>query len=262
MGSLADRESEPQEGEGVSGILVTQNFNSKIVSPKDLPTYTPLRLGSVSSKLHVPFSGNVSTLRLFLNEMFRGVEEELDGPGFDGTPSVKFALHENHVTVTTGKTRGVAIVEWKASPVGDIVADSVIALLMHAQSSAASIRLTSKPCFHKRSSETPTREENENQPEKKRPRTILRIFHETLLEQFESVEATFEARKATFEIVTDTRLDSVPLEEGKQLTCSVDIEFDKENDVDARIKVECLDEKFCKNVQECLKNVARTVNPV
>lgn len=263
MGSLADRDSEPQEGEEVDGILVTQNFNSKIVSPKDLPTYTPLRLGSVSSKLHVPFSGQVSTLRLFLNEMFRGVEEVVDGPGFDGTPCVKFALRENKVTVTTGKTRGVAVVEWKASPIGDIVADSVIALLMHAQSSAASIRLTSKPCLHKRNSQTSSNEEtDENEPEKKRPRTILRIFHETLLEQFESVEAVYEARKATFEISTDTRLDSVPLEDDKKLICNVDIEFDSDNDIDARIKVECGDEKFCKNVQECLKNVAKSVNPI
>jgi hypothetical protein len=262
MGSLADRETEPQEGEEVGGILVTQNFNSKIVAPKDLSTYTPLRLGSVSSKLHVPFSGQVSTFRLFVNEMFKGVTEEIAGPGFDGAPCVKFGLHENQVTITTGKTRGVAIVEWKASPVGDIMADSVIALIMHAQSSAASIRLTSKPCFHKRNAETPDDEDEEGEPERKRPRTLLRIFHDTLLEQFDSVEAVYEARKASFEINTDTRLDSVSLKDGKKLTCNVEIEFDDDNDIDARIKVECSDEKLGKIVQECLKNVAKSVNPV
>jgi hypothetical protein len=262
MGSLADRETEPQEGEEVSGILVTQNFNSKIVSPKDLPTYTPLRIGSVTSKLHVPFSGQVTTLRLFLNEMFRGVEEKVDGAGHDGSPCVKFGLHDNQVTITTGKTRGVAIVEWKASPMGDIIADSVIALLMHAQSSAASIRLTSKPCNHKRNAQTPSDDMGEDEPERKRPRTILKIFHDTLLEQFESIEATFEARKASFEIKTDTRLDSVPLEAGNQLVCNVEIEFEDGNDLDARIKVECSDEKLSKNVQECLKNIAKAVNPL
>ena len=267
MGSLADRESEPQEGEEVGGILVTQNFNSKIVSPKDLPTYTPLRLGSVKSKLHVPFSGQVATLRLFLNEMFQGVSEEIDGEGADGLGCIKFGLHEKEVTVTTGKARGVAIVEWKASPVGDIMADSVIALLMHAQSSAASIRLTSQPCSHKRNSAstgatTPDAENEGETPKRKRPRTILRIFHETLLEQFNLVEATYEARKANFEISTDTRLDSVPLEFGTKLTCNVEIEFDDDNDIDARIKVECSDEKLAKNVQECLKSVAKSLNPV
>ncbi len=265
MGSLADREAEPQEGEEVEGILVTQNFNSKIVSPKDLPTYTPLRLGSVKSKLHVPFSGQVDTLRLFLNEMFQGVSEDMVGGGVNGGGSIKFGLHDNQVTVTTGKAKGVAIVEWKASPVGDIMADSVIALLMHAQSSAASIRLTSKPCLcQKRNAEgiTPDIEEDKDMPEKKRPRQLLRILHDTLLKQFDSIEATYEARKATFEISTDTRLDSVPMEAGKQLNCNVDIEFEEGNDIDAIIKVECIDEKLAKNVQECLKNVAKSLNPV
>ena len=270
MGSLADRETEPKEGEAVDGILVTQNFNSKIVAPKDLSTYTSLRLGSVTSKLHVPFAGQVATLRLFLNEMYRGIEESEDGVGFDNKPCVRFSLSENQVTITMGKRRGVAIVEWKASPVGDIVADSVIALLMHAQSSSASIRLTSQPCFHKRNAETPSDdgdgdgngEEQEKQPEKKRPRTILRMFHDTLLEQFNSVDATYEARKAQFEIQSDTRLDSVPLEDGKKLTCNVEVEFEDYNDFDARIKVECADEKLCKNVQDCLKNVAKSTNPV
>jgi cleavage and polyadenylation specificity factor subunit 3 len=83
MGSLADQEKDtlPVEGEGVEGILVTQNFNSKILSAEDLKTYTPLRLGSVSSKLHVPFSGSVHTLRLFLNEIYSGVVEEGLGDG-------------------------------------------------------------------------------------------------------------------------------------------------------------------------------------
>jgi cleavage and polyadenylation specificity factor subunit 3 len=77
MGSLADRESEPVTGENVRGILVTHNFHSKIVSPDDLSTYTPLRVGSIASKLHVPFMGSIETLRLFLTEMFAGVVEEV-----------------------------------------------------------------------------------------------------------------------------------------------------------------------------------------
>jgi cleavage and polyadenylation specificity factor subunit 3 len=75
MGALADRESELQEGEGVRGILVTQNFHSKLVAPEDLATFTPLRVGSISSKLHVPFAGSMETLRLFLHEMFADVKE-------------------------------------------------------------------------------------------------------------------------------------------------------------------------------------------
>jgi len=74
----------PQEGDAIQGILVTQNQSSKIVSPDDLATYTPLRVGSVSSTLHVPFvtattsdgkSVYVDNFRFLLNEMFSGVVE-------------------------------------------------------------------------------------------------------------------------------------------------------------------------------------------
>lgn len=76
MGTLAsDRDYEPIQGEHVRGILVTHNFHSKIVSPEDLATYTPLRVGTISSKLHVPFVGSIATLRLFLNEVFAGIQE-------------------------------------------------------------------------------------------------------------------------------------------------------------------------------------------
>jgi cleavage and polyadenylation specificity factor subunit 3 len=100
MGSLATREEEPQKGEEVKGILVTHNFNSKIVKADDLATYTPLRVGSIFSKLHVPFSGSIETLRLFLPEMFAGVTETpIDDEGDEN--STKFSLHDNKVSIQT-----------------------------------------------------------------------------------------------------------------------------------------------------------------
>ena len=103
MGTLAEREEEPTKGEVVKGILVTHNFNSKIVKPDDLANYTPLRVGSIFSKLHVPYSGSVETLRLFLSEMFAGVEETVindpDGDDSDDHVYSKFSLHENKVSI-------------------------------------------------------------------------------------------------------------------------------------------------------------------
>ena len=91
MGNLAVRESDPLEGEEVQGIMVTHNFHAKIVSPEDLATYTPLRVGSISSKLHVPFTGSVDTLSLFFNEMFTGVSTS----NSEGVTT--FGLHDNQV---------------------------------------------------------------------------------------------------------------------------------------------------------------------
>jgi cleavage and polyadenylation specificity factor subunit 3 len=99
--------AEPREGDSVRGILVTQQNSSKIVSPEDLATYTPLRTGSVSSRLHVPYVGKVETLRMFLNEMFRGVEEttssqedkDCDDDVVETDGIVTFSLHGGQVGI-------------------------------------------------------------------------------------------------------------------------------------------------------------------
>ena len=85
--------AEPREGDAVQGILVTQQNSSKIVAPEDLSTYTPLRVGSVSSRLHVPFVGKIDTLRMFLSEMFRGIVETQEEGGV-----VIFSLHGGQVS--------------------------------------------------------------------------------------------------------------------------------------------------------------------
>jgi len=88
--------TDPAEGEEVQGVLVTHNFTTKIVEPKDLATYTPLRTGSITSKLHVPFAGSIETLRLFITEMFSGVTE--DQIAQEGKSCTKFSLHQDKVS--------------------------------------------------------------------------------------------------------------------------------------------------------------------
>jgi hypothetical protein len=109
--------AEPKEGDSVQGILVTQQNSSKIVAAEDLATYTPLRTGSVSSRLHVPYVGKVETLSLFLHEMYRGIDETQD---HQTEGMVSFSLHGGQVKVFVGKTKGMATVEWDCSPVGDV----------------------------------------------------------------------------------------------------------------------------------------------
>ena len=261
MGSLAAKESEPKEGEAVQGVLVTHNFTSKIVKADDLATYTPLRTGAISSKLHVPFSGSIETLRLFITEMFAGVTENESEE--DGKICTKFSLHQDKVSALLGKNDGVAIVEWEASPAGDVIADALIALIMHAQSSPASIRLTSKPCRHPRASE-------EEKPKSKRSRKAetltenrLKLIKDTLLDQFEDVEAVYEGNMATYEIKTDTGLDAgVIREEEEPLTCTAKVSFEDSNGGNAEILVECVDKKLASNVQGCLRNLARGLAPL
>eukprot|EP00751_Fragilariopsis_kerguelensis_P043999 CAMPEP_0170986514 /NCGR_PEP_ID=MMETSP0736-20130129/6132_1 /TAXON_ID=186038 /ORGANISM="Fragilariopsis kerguelensis, Strain L26-C5" /LENGTH=685 /DNA_ID=CAMNT_0011410673 /DNA_START=89 /DNA_END=2148 /DNA_ORIENTATION=- len=272
MGSLALKESEPVEGEEVQGVLVTHNFTSKIVKPDDLAAYTPLRVGSISSKLHVPFTGSIETLRLFLSEMFSGLTEtQIVEDDIDGQKTChKFSCYQDKVSVHIGKTERVAIVEWEASPAGDVVADALIALIMHAQSSAASIRLSSKPCRHPRADNKDEGNSGEEESSAKKPRhdatslteNRLRLIKDTLKDQFDRVEAVYEGNSASYDITTDIVCDSGVTPEEEPITCTVNVSFPDDSGEIAEIKVECLDKKLASNVQECLRNLTKATSPL
>ena len=296
MGSLADRDGggDLQEAEEVKGIMVTHNFSSKIVAPEDLSTYTPLRVGSIASKLHVPFAGSVETLRLFLTEMFVGVTQTIvtsesnkdDASNTTTTTTTTttnalvttvFGLSDNQIKVTLGGggTRGVAIVEWDASPANDVIADAVVALIMHAQSSAASIRLTSKPCRHqsRRTRDDDGNEELEgNEPLNKVARgddeTIscgrLKLIGDALQEQFQEVERVLEGNRATYEITTDGGFDAAgAAPDGTLLLlCHVAVDFDDDYGTNAQVTVECTDTKLASHVRDCIRNLAAAAAPL
>ena len=186
------------------------------------------------------------------------------------------------VKVTLGVSKGVAIVEWKASPAGDVIADSVVALLMHAQSSTASIRLTSKPCRHPRDDGDDQQQgEKKQRSSKDNSKERLRFIYLTLKDQFDNVEATYEGNKGTFEISTDCGLESSSSSAaatassateddsgGRRktkkvlLTCLVRVKLDDSSAQTAEITVECSDDKLAKNVRECLRNVVAATVPI
>ena len=171
------------------------------------------------------------------------------------------------IAVSVGARRGIATVEWEASPADDVIADSVVALLMHAQSSAASIRLTSKPCRHPRDSEIDPQETAKKQRSEAAVSddivtSRLRFLHCILKEQFEHIEAVFDGSKATFEIQSDAGLESHALGDERKLMCTVHAEFLDELGHDARISVESKDEKLAMNIQECLRRAVATTNPI
>jgi cleavage and polyadenylation specificity factor subunit 3 len=239
---------EPKEGQQVQGILVTHNFQSKLVAPADLATYTPLRVGQIRSRLHVPFGGSVGTLRLFLQEMFAGirvqdtVEKEME--------ISTFSLQDK-VTVVVGRTTGIATVTWEAHPQHDVLADAVVALIAQAQSSPAAIRLTSQPCRH-----SARQAPSEVTPEVARTESRLRLIRETLQEQFQNVEAIYEGHSATYEIIIDSGKD------GETITCSLQVDFPDGAGEQATVNCESTDEAIAKNVQDCIQGLAAATYPI
>ena len=164
-----------------------------------------------------------------------------------------------------GARKNIATVEWEASPADDVIADSVVALLMHAQSSAASIRLTSKPCRHPRDSDSDLASKKQrfgNKNDEDIVTSRFKLIFEILKEQFRHVEASYEGNKATFEIQTDAGLESDVLDDEGKLVCTVNVEFLDQLGEDAKVIVESADEKLAKNVQACLNSIVSTANAV
>jgi len=251
----------PAQGQRVSGILVTHQFQSKLVAPEDLATYTPLRMGKIRSKLHVPFGGSVVTLTLFLKEMFAGIrvsEEDVyvksEGgatmkteAGAETSKTTTFSLQDK-VTITVGTIQGVAIIDWDAHPENDVLADAVVALISQAQCSPAAIRLTSQPCRHRTGLDGP--------PDEPAVLTESRIhlIRDTLRAQYYSVEVVTEGNTATFEITSETGPENT--------VCNLRVTFPDDLGQQAEIHAESTDPAFAKNVQDCIAGLAAATYPI
>jgi len=189
--------------------------------------------------------------------------------------------------VFIGKTIGIATVEWNASPLNDIVADSIVALLMHTQSSPASIRASSLPCGHSQrrrrkqgdslpvnqsgeldtlggkdsiNADDGTMDTEETRLKKKRS-SLLRLCYQALVESYAHVDAVFDVSMATFEISLD-RQASADAEVESNSTCTVTITFEDESSLDAKISVEYVDAKIAAAIQDCLRSVSLAAAPI
>lgn len=90
----------------------------------------------------------------------------------------------------------------------------------------------------------------------------LRLVNDALEEQFGKVEAVYEGNTASFEITTDTGLESGIVEENEELTCTVNVSFPDDTGGIAEIRVECVDKQLASNIQDCLRNLTRSTAPL
>lgn len=271
MGSLAAGGTKDiEEGDGLKGVMFTQNFATRICKIEDLPTYTQLRVGKVKSKLHVPFIGALDTLRLFLLEMFSSVTESKSSDG-----SISFGLHSDELEVihpSDPSTRKL-LLQWDASPVNDMLADAAVALIMHAQTSAATIRVTSRPCNHSGGNDEGGRKAKKGKVDWKAIKeSRLKKAGEMLKEQFRDVEEDLEngvfkvmclRNPAFIEVLEDD--DEVAKKEEKKdedlVLCEVTCEFE-DGGGGVRVRVECEDEVQGKLVQDCMRQLFEALGAI
>ncbi|RUS30749.1 hypothetical protein BC938DRAFT_479003 [Jimgerdemannia flammicorona] len=171
IGSLAAKY--PTENQPLSGILVAKDFQLNIMGPEDLNELSGgLSTTVVTQRQSVAFHAGIGLLRWHLEMMFGKVEETITGP--PGAETKEGEAKEGEVKKEEKKEKekeaaGEAIVlrvfdtvdikqhthkpnelllEWVGNAMNDMIADSVLAVVMGIESSPASVRATKHAHHH------------------------------------------------------------------------------------------------------------------
>ncbi|ESO00097.1 hypothetical protein HELRODRAFT_101329 [Helobdella robusta] len=124
VGQLAVQK--PKQDEKISGVLVKKNFNYHIMHPSDIPNYTDLITCNVQQRLSVPYNGSLAQLQYHLNKIATDIE-----------------LIKREATILVFKSilvtleKKMAVLEWTSSMTNDMFADTIIMVILKAESDSA-----------------------------------------------------------------------------------------------------------------------------
>eukprot|EP00262_Sarcandra_glabra_P021002 TRINITY_DN858_c0_g3_i1.p1 TRINITY_DN858_c0_g3~~TRINITY_DN858_c0_g3_i1.p1 ORF type:complete len:700 (+),score=105.45 TRINITY_DN858_c0_g3_i1:536-2635(+) len=133
IGRLAEKTPEP--GETVSGLLVKKGFTYQIMAPDDLHIFSQLSTGNVTQRISVPYSGAFGVISHRLKQIYESVESLADS---SDVPTLH--VHER-VTVKQESEKHVSI-QWASDPIGDMVSDSVVAVIMNINREVPKVTVT------------------------------------------------------------------------------------------------------------------------
>ncbi|KAL1914443.1 uncharacterized protein VTP21DRAFT_8895 [Calcarisporiella thermophila] len=152
VGGLAARY--PVEGQLLEGVLVSKDYRFSVLKAEELPEFTSgLQTAVMVQRQRIWYTGGWPLLRYHLEQMFGAVDENFKG--FDGDAvkekEGKMAKRRMRVFETVAieeANKNELILEWEGNSMNDMVADSVVAVVLSIESSPASVKLTTKPCSH------------------------------------------------------------------------------------------------------------------
>ncbi|XP_055617627.1 cleavage and polyadenylation specificity factor 73 [Toxorhynchites rutilus septentrionalis] len=131
MGSLAVKS--PEEGQKLSGVLVKRDFKYHLLAASDLSKYTDMSMSVVTQRQSIHWQGSVASLKLLL--------DRIGGPGTvtsDPPDNEKTFKVFDCITLTfDGK---FVVMEWQATPVNDMYADTVLASMLQSELSGSMVK--------------------------------------------------------------------------------------------------------------------------
>lgn len=127
LGTLAVEE--PKDGTIVQGILASKDFTFQIVAPSELVEFTELVTAPIVQRQSIYSRAPAGLIKWHLEQMY-GTLDELE-KGFKVFDSVSVYIQDSVVSL-----------EWDSTHVHDTIADSIIAVILQADTSPASVKGT------------------------------------------------------------------------------------------------------------------------
>ncbi|KAG9316339.1 beta-lactamase-like protein [Chiua virens] len=139
IGTLASKA--PQEGDIVSGLLVSKDYSYTLLDPRDLRDFAGLSTTIVTQRQRIAFGVGWDLVRWHLEGMYGSVEE---GSDKNGVPTMRA------MGVVDVKRTGdhELTLEWDSGASNDMIADATLALITGIDKSPASVKLTTQSCSH------------------------------------------------------------------------------------------------------------------
>ncbi|KAG8901967.1 endoribonuclease ysh1 [Tulasnella sp. 403] len=154
IGSIA---AEPPAPNSVlSGLLVAKDYSYTLLDPKDLKEFTGLSSSDLLQKVKIAIDYGWELVRWHLEGMYGSILE-----GRDKSGALIMRVLEAVDVKMISQTE--LVLEWVASASNDMVADSVIAVLMGIDS-PASVKLTTTPHSHDHGADTKAKVMKYTQP--------------------------------------------------------------------------------------------------
>ncbi|KAI8366660.1 beta-lactamase-like protein [Radiomyces spectabilis] len=194
IGRLAEKY--PTENQPLNGVIVSKDFQLNIMSPEDLNELAGLITTVVTQRQVVPFNAGVGLLKWHLEMMFGPIHES-DLSKADGNDNQDATVMRVFDTVDIKKFNNrpnQVVLEWIGNAMNDMVADSVLAVILSIDSSPASVKASSRPCTHTHAGDNQELQHSSIEEQNDREFEDVVSFLE---EQFGEVTTDAKERKAT-----------------------------------------------------------------
>lgn len=182
VGELAQRIKTQKDASTLDAILVGKDYEYQLMNADDLVELTELKSVSFRQKQYVAAQVSISLIEYHLINLFGKARVSRNN---DAITISSCSSEEEYVLKLTEP--GMFCVEWNGSPLTDIVAESVISLVLSAEYSRASVKASSGGGEHAEDAHNHNHEAHQHIPP---PSLVLQTIQKYLVDRFGNVEET------------------------------------------------------------------------